>query len=204
MARTISYIPVGSGHIHHGMIATGDHFYFYSLRGQLPTANVMVSERSDWRKGLTGQVIRRCRSPQSACSADSSPFSKGEPWVRRSWDLPVGNGSIRSSPRNGQIAVKGLPGSCGNGRGDAGMGHWDAKSCRETFVSRQRERYDHCLTVSERPAARPTSPCISLGMISLVALPSATLPMASMAFSLITWSLGAFSFSSSRESARAF
>jgi len=33
---------VGSGHIHHGMIATGDHFYFYSLRGQLPTAIVMA------------------------------------------------------------------------------------------------------------------------------------------------------------------
>jgi len=49
-----------------------------------------------------------------------------------------------------------------------------------------RSRKYHCFTASVRPEARPTRPCISLGMISLVALPSATFCMASMAFSFRT------------------
>ena len=52
-------------------------------------------------------------------------------------------------------------------------------------------------------AARPARPCSSLGMMILVALPSATFSMASRAFSFTTWALGAASFSSFRDSARA-
>ena len=57
------------------------------------------------------------------------------------------------------------------------------------------------LKVQQALAASPASPCNSLGMMILVALPSATLVMASRAFSFTTWSLGAASFSSFRASA---
>ena len=44
----------------------------------------------------------------------------------------------------------------------------------------------YSFTPSTMPLARPTKPCISLGMMILVALPSAMCCIASMLFSLIT------------------
>ena len=51
--------------------------------------------------------------------------------------------------------------------------------------------WGYSLVLSTMPLARPTRPCISLGMMILVAFPSATFCMASMAFSFSTLSLGA-------------